>query len=150
LQGQQEGVADVAEAANGVQLDVGGGARAAEALAGAGGELGRLEQAAGGLALPDLAEAAAAERFAEAEARPRLPRPPGGGGRGRGGGGKAGGGGDGRGLGGGGGGVAWAPCPGAVPPRRGRSPSLSSSIGRDPAGVKSRRGRRGRRLVGGH
>ena len=63
FQGEEEGVADALDALDGLAFL---GGEAAAGVRVAGDELDGLEQAAGGLALPDLAEAAAAEAFDQA------------------------------------------------------------------------------------
>src|SRR5439155_21882470 len=72
LQRQEEGVADRLDQLQGAEFLLGGGGVAVEAVEVAENELDGLGQAAGGLALPDLAEAAAAQRLQEAVTGDRL------------------------------------------------------------------------------
>ncbi len=70
---QQEGVAQGLDVLQGAQFLLGaGGAAVVQVVVVAADELDRLEEAAGGLAFPDLSEAAAAERFHEPVAGDRF------------------------------------------------------------------------------
>ena len=69
---QQEGVANRLDVLNGPELVFGMFADAAQSVEVAVDKLDGLEDAAGGLALPDFAEAAVAQQFQQAIARNRL------------------------------------------------------------------------------